>query len=233
MQSLSAEKLLAVWETGRAQHPLDRALTLLAAATPGTGRDALAELTIGERDARLLQLRTLLLGQRAEGFAECPRCAERVEFPLDTGAFVQPQEVSESEREIEVDGTIVRFRLPNSRDLAAVVAAIDSTDALAALTERCLGQQNLPNETVAAVSRAMLAADPQAEISLQLTCPACRHRWDALFDVADFFWSEISAQAERLLREIDALARAYGWTEREILRLSAQRRQTYLELAAA
>jgi hypothetical protein len=35
------------------------------------------------------------------------------------------------------------------------------------------------------------------------------------------------------LREIDALARVYGWSEREILNLPARRRQTYLELITA
>jgi hypothetical protein len=79
----------------------------------------------------------------------------------------------------------------------------------------------------------MLAADPAAEISLRLTCPACAYEWELLFDIAEFFWTEISAQAQRLVREIDALARAYGWTEREILSLPAQRRQTYLEMLAA
>lgn len=233
MQNLSAEKLLAVWETGRAQHALDRALTLLVAATPGTSRDVLADLTIGERDARLLQLRALVVGSPGAGFAECPRCAERIEFPLETGSFVQPMEVGTAEREIEVNGAILRFRLPTSRDLAAVVSADDSATALSVLLERCVDRADLPNDALAALSRAMLAADPQAEILLALSCPACGHAWEALFDIADFFWSEISARAERLLREIDTLARAYGWTEREILNLSAQRRQTYLELVAA
>jgi hypothetical protein len=79
----------------------------------------------------------------------------------------------------------------------------------------------------------MLEADPQAEIILRLTCPACGHQWELLFDIADFFWTEIAVQAQRLLREIDTLARAYGWTEREILSLPAQRRQSYLEMLAA
>jgi hypothetical protein len=89
------------------------------------------------------------------------------------------------------------------------------------------------DETIVALSRAMLEVDPQAEITFHLTCPACAHEWDLLFDITDFFWTEISVQAQRLLREIDALARAYGWTEREILNLPAQRRQTYLEMLAA
>ena len=288
MQRLSAEKILALWESGRPQHALDRALTILAAASPGATRAALADLSIGERDARLLQLRAMVIGPRAEGFAECPRCQERVEFPLDTAlegrARSRPSDVS-APCEIETNGTTIRFRLPTSRDLAHVVTAPDASQALLSLLERCILSPNdtsspdchpeprrrrgtsqtlsdhtkpdsdpigpearslgalrqpqddkareLPDETIEAISRAMLEADPQAEIILQLTCPACAHEWNLLFDIADFFWTELSVQAQRLLREIDTLARVYGWTEREILNLPAQRRQTYLELVAA
>ena len=52
---LSPEKILDVWEAGRQQHELDRALTLLTAAS-GLSRDELADLTIGERDARFRAL---------------------------------------------------------------------------------------------------------------------------------------------------------------------------------
>lgn len=237
MQSLSPDKILAVWELGRAQHELDRALTLLATAAPGLSRDELADLPIGERDAHLLRLRTLVLGSSAMGYAECPRCAERVEFPLDTAALLQPKELTTRPHEIEMGGTRVRFRLPTSRDLAAVVAARDELQALRGLIARCVTAvdppNELPNETVEALSRAMLEADPQAEITLAFCCPACGHGWEMLFDIAHFFWNEIGAEARRILREIDALARAYGWSEPEILSLSARRRESYLEMVAA
>jgi hypothetical protein len=247
MQSLSPEQILAVWERGRPQHALDRALTILAAATPEASRAALADLPIGERDARLLQLRALVFGPRAEAFAECPNCTERVEFPLDTSTLDERKRVSPEgnastyrttapgsyETDANGNGNLLRFRLPTSRDLVEVVTAADDGEALRLLVQRCSGQKDLPNESIAALSRAMLEADPQAEITLRLTCPACGHEWDLLFDIAEFLWRELSAQAHRLLREIDTLARAYGWTEREILNLPAQRRQTYLEMLAA
>ena len=49
-------------------------------------------------------------------------------------------------------------------------------------------------------------------------------------DVAAFFWTELNAWAVRLLREIHALASAYGWREADILALSPKRRDLYLEL---
>jgi predicted RNA-binding Zn-ribbon protein involved in translation (DUF1610 family) len=236
MRRLSAEKILAVWEAGQQQHELDRALTLLAAALPSRSREELADLSIGERDARLLQLRTLVLGPTATGFAECPQCGERVEFPIDTAALAQPKELATAPHQIEVDGTRVRFRLPTSRDLAEVVAAPDASHGLRRLIERCViengSTDELPNETVEALSRAMLEADPPAEIIVAFSCPGCGQRWEMLFDIAHFFWNEITVQARRLFREIDALARVYGWSEREILGLSERRRQSYLEVIA-
>ncbi|HXI74354.1 MAG TPA: hypothetical protein VNG94_02120, partial [Pyrinomonadaceae bacterium] len=83
-----------------------------------------------------------------------------------------------------------------------------------------------------AVAKRMAEADPQADLRLDLSCPACGHRWQALFDIDSFFWSEINAWAQRVLTEVHALASAYGWRERDILDLSPRRRQFYLGLVS-
>ncbi len=236
-RSLSPEKILDVWETGRQQHELDRALTLLSAAYPGVSRDELADLTIGERDGRLLRVRELILGTGAAAISECPQCEERVEFPLDTSTLLQAEEIAETSHEVAVDGTHVRFRLPTSRDLAEAVAVPDQPLGVRRLIERCVIEPHvvdeLSDEIAEALSQAVLKADPRAEIIISLGCPNCGRKWELLFDIAHFFWPEIAAQAQRLVCEIDVLARAYGWTEREILSLPARRRRTYLEMLAA
>jgi hypothetical protein len=56
MQPLSAWELLTVWEQGLAKPPVQRALMLLAAASPGESLDELAGLSIGQRDGRLSRL---------------------------------------------------------------------------------------------------------------------------------------------------------------------------------
>lgn len=71
------------------------------------------------------------------------------------------------------------------------------------------------------------------EILLDLNCPECGAHWQLLFDVVNFLWVEIAASAKRLLLEIHALAKTYGWTERYILTLSDVRRQSYLEMINA
>ena len=80
------------------------------------------------------------------------------------------------------------------------------------------------------VCRAMSQVDPFGDIRLTLECPACRRSWELMFDIGAFVWREIDAWARRLLREIHALAKAYGWSEHSILEMSAERRSAYLEL---
>ena len=129
------------------------------------------------------------------------------------------------------------FRLPNSLDVKAAQA--DDVDATRQrLLRRCVlsaslgGVQrpvdNLPGEVVAAIVERMEQADPQANVRLAHSCPACGHGWQAIFDIARFFWSEIEAWAHRILREVHILAAAYGWHEADILAMSPGRRQVYL-----
>ena len=91
----------------------------------------------------------------------------------------------------------------------------------------------LPEEVVSAVGAGMAEADPQAEIKIAMTCPACSHEWAAVFDVLPYLWGEIEDWAQRLLREVHALPVAYGWGEREILAMSSLRRRMYLDMVGA
>ena len=230
MQRLSAEKILAVWEAGRPQHALDRALTILAAASPEASREALADLSIGERDARLLQLRTLVLGPRAEGFAECPRCAERVEFPLDTAAFTPRPEgrlprVQTLCDEIEMNGSTVRFRLPTSRDLAEVVAAPDSSQGLRRLVASCVFTPNelptLPDESCRKPSAAPCSKPIRRRKSCSvLPVPLAAMSGNCFSISRNFSGPRLPRRRSASCARSTLLARAYGWTEREILRPS-------------
>jgi hypothetical protein len=245
MRALSPAQILDVWEAAASQHPLDRALTLLAAAGDGVRRQDLAALAIGERDRGLWELRERTFGPDVEGLTRCPACGERaaVQFRVsDVRAPSAGPNGREHEHELTAGEWTLRFRLPDSRDLAAVVATGDGETQLEThLAARCLlraeragGEappEQVPAEAWDAVQNRMAELDPQAEVRFDLSCPACSHRWAELFDIAGFLWAELSALARRLLREVDVLARCYGWGEQEILRLSAARRSAYLELA--
>jgi hypothetical protein len=240
VRRLFAHDLLQIWEAGRDRHPVDRALIVLDAAYPESGWDELADLGVGARDARLLAVRARTFGPTLEGFAACPRCTEGLQFGMAAADLLAPAATEEHILELDAEGVSLRFRLPNSRDLGAAVAREDPAAARALLVRRCvLGAtrdgrsvpaDDLPDGVVSALARRMGELDPQAEIELDLHCPACDNRWPAHFDIVAFLWSEVVTHAGRLLREVDALARAYGWREADILSMSPGRRRSYIEL---
>ena len=229
MRALSATELLRVWERGSGQVPVQRALTMLAAACPEASPDSLAALTIGQRDTRLLALRELTFGSAVTGLADCPACGDKVELAFDCSE-IRPATDAEPPVELAMpaNGRDVRFRLPTSADLLAV-------NGHQQLLERCLlgGGDPLPENVARAVAGKMASADPMAEVQLALRCPGCGHQWEELFDIVAFLWREISAAARRLLREVHTLASAYGWPESEILALGPARRRAYLEMVGA
>jgi hypothetical protein len=239
MRALSAGDIVLAWEAGREKHPVDRAMILLTLACPHLSSTALRELTVGQRNARLLTLRQQMQGPLAECFVKCPRCNEPLEFTVDTGAIPQP-EPEMRDGQLAVDGFVVRFRLPNSLDLAVAARSGSIQQGRTVLLERCIVQvdrnsqeivvQNMPDQLIQAVAEAMVEQDPQAETKMALTCSACQHNWTMLFDIVSFFWTEIERQAKRLLREVHILASTYGWREADILALSPMRRHYYLEL---
>lgn len=239
MRSLSASELLEVWERGAGEHSVDRALTLLSACC-GESRTTLAGLSIGWRDARLLEIYECLFGASLEAFAECPECGERLEYRLSVGELASPPATEETPLMLETEEISLRLRLPNSLDLRAVSGCSDVEAARKLLLERCVvevegatGMQlgNLPEATLDKIASCLAKADPQAETLVDLTCCACRHSWQVLLEIEIFLWVKITALAKRLLREVHALAQAYGWREHDILALTARRRQAYLEMA--
>jgi len=239
MRELSASELLSAWERGLAQSPIERALTLLAAANPESAPDTMARLSIGQRDAQLLTLREWMFGSQLNSLASCPGCGEQLELAFDVSDIRASQSQQDQALATSVAGYEVDMRLPNSLDLAAI-AGHNSTEARRLLLDRCVVRvqregadaplDQLPEEVKTTISERMALADPQADVELALTCPACGHQWQAVFDVAAFFWNEINAWAIRLLREIHAIASAYGWREADIVALSPMRRQLYLDM---
>ena len=254
MQSLSARNLLAVWERGLGQSSVRQAVALLALVSPETAPEALATLSIGRGHARLLSLRELLFGPQLVSLALCPQCAQRLELLFQVADIRAGHDDPQPEiLTVEADGYAAAFRLPTSEDLAAVHTdheqSREATAAGQALLSRCLldvrhadGEQSLASDVslvdlspalVAAITETMEQADPQANVELDLTCTECGHHWLAAFDIVSYLWSEVDNWARRVLREVHTLASAYGWSEGDILTMSAQRRQCYLEMIGA
>jgi len=232
--------LLDVWEEGRTGSPVARALTLLRLAFPDSGREERESTCIGRRDAALIQLRTRLFGPEIVSVATCPTCGERVEITFQTDDILVPGAAdAEGPGSLEVDGFLLTYRLPASRDLLAVQGASDVNEASRQVLGGCLlsavfreepvSFSQLPESVIDALAARFAEDDPQADVQLSLCCPECEEKWDLVFDIASFLWTEVEAVAERLLLEVHILAFNYGWSERDILSLPAARRQFYLQ----
>lgn len=243
MRSLTAPELLGAWEAGHPHSGPGRALALLCEAWPERSPEALARLPVGVRDSLLLAVREQTFGPEVSGLAPCPACGEQVELSFTVGDIqVAPEAPVPDALSVVHEGYSVRFRLPDSRDLAALTAG-QGGDGRRLLLARCLVEAHrdgarvegaeLPEAVVRAVADAMEAVDPQARVELATACPACGHAWAVTFDIVEFFWREVEAWAQRTLREVHALAHAYGWSEERILAMSPWKRQRYLEMAGA
>jgi hypothetical protein len=241
MRSLSEAELLRIWEVALPQHPIERALTILATVLPETSRDQLLALGIGQRDTYLLTVRQATFGEHLASYAECPACQEHLEFAFTVAdVLVTEQPGAGQLYEAQIENYLIRFRPPNSGDLIPIVRCPDPAMAYHLLLQRCVVQtlQNgediplttVPEGVLPKIAECISECDAQAEILFMLSCPACHHTWSICFDIVSFLWSEICVQAKRLLREVHLLARAYGWSEAAILSMSTARRQFYLEM---
>lgn len=230
MQPLSAVQLLEVWEAGRHRHPVDRAMLLHALAVPDTPPERVADEPLGHRNAALLRLRLGTFGPRMRAYLDCEECGTRLEFGVDVAALLPEHDGVAS---VTVGG--LAFRLPTSRDLAAIVDEVDVDRAGKRLLRRCLIEpdRRVDDATLESVLEdvevALEESDPGAHVSVDVRCDVCGHRCDIPFDIVGILWEEVEARAARLLDEVHLLAHAYGWSESEILELSDTRRAAYLE----
>jgi len=246
-----AEALLWAWEEGEDASPGERGLILLGLAAPSLAEEDRNSLTVGRRDAILIDIFERLFGEVATALADCPGCSEELEFdiPLAEIRVSAPPDRPDRFR-LTWSGHEIAYRLPQSRDLAALGAEPGNRAAASAarsLAERCILAIDDADGTPAgltllsgaapaleaAIAASVAEADPQAVVALAFDCPSCARHWQSPFDIVEFLWRRLDAMARGLLREVHVLASHYGWGEREIVLLSPRRRRHYLRLIGA
>ena len=229
MRAFSNSDMLQLWERGQTLHPLDQGLLALAVARSESTLDGLADLPLGARNRALAELRSANFGSRMSGWVACSACGEKLEFELDCMELIAG--AADAADSVVVDG--LSYRLPTSRDLALAARERGADAAALRLVEQCLlsaGAEEISLAQVEEVGERMALADPLAEPQLQFVCALCGHAWEELLDLASFLWVELDARVRRMLVDVHTLASAYGWSEREILSFSEQRRALYLEM---
>lgn len=243
MRSLTGSELLQVWENGLQSSQTERSLALLKYASSKEDINP-ATLSIGRRDARLLQLRKWMFGSKLLNTAVCPACGEKVEWENDVNDFMlQHSHDAVPDFQITVDDFELRFRLPVSSDMKRLQKDYTDEENELILLRQCVLEitrdnvtclvDDLPRYVLDVVEERISREDAQADITVLLACPACAHEWLSHFDIQSYLWTEINAWAKNMIQEVYVLARHFGWSEHDILNMSPQRRQLYLQMIFA
>ncbi|MCH7575302.1 MAG: hypothetical protein IIA59_09275 [Candidatus Marinimicrobia bacterium] len=225
---------------GQCRSLTERSLTAINFAFPEKSWEELVAMPIGGRDQYLLAMYEICFGDSIAGVSDCPRCDEEIELTIPVGqvrsadAAFEPATISVNEGQYQV-----RCRLPDSSNLLAIAPSQDLEEARRSLIEHCIvsstykkktiSAHRLPAYVLKAVADRILQEDQQAEMLLEVHCPACNHAWEIHFDISYYFWNSLTKSAGALLWEVHVLAKAYGWKEGEILAMNAWRRHQYLK----
>jgi hypothetical protein len=237
----TAAILLRAWESGAALAPLDRAPSLLHSLGAVAVSVQTDELTVGQCDARLFELRRAMFGEMLEVVTTCPTCQTEVELTLALGELQPPvREGPVPPLTVQANGYTLLCRIPCNEDLRAL-AYRSGEVTLRDLLEQCVldasspegppvAPRELPEATVEAIVEALAETDPGAHTALRVRCP-CGSEWVDELDIRNVVWSDLTEWVGRTLIEVHQLAQAYGWSEEEILAMSGWRRRWYLEAA--
>jgi hypothetical protein len=237
----TAATLLRAWESGAAAASDDRATSLLHSLGALAAGVRVDELTVGQCDARLLELRRALFGEMLEAVATCPACRTEVDVTVLLGELQPPFCADPGPAlTVQADGYTLTCRIPRNEDLR-VLARRQGEVRLRDLLERCMLEASspggspvalpeLPEATVEAVVGALADSDPGAQTVLRIRCP-CGSEWTDELDIRGVVWSDLTEWVGQALTQVHLLARAYGWSEADILQMSGWRRRWYLEAA--
>lgn len=247
---MNAAQWLDAWERSTGLPPALQPCALLAPLLP-PDEPGPETWPLGLRDAALLDLHVALFGPALNAATPCPACHESLDLALDARQLrVAPTPTTpagapaDSEADcLQHEGWRVHWRLPTSLDLAAAAAAADDSTARRRLLQRCVRSAEhagaamdalaLPPPLVRRLAQVLNDADPQALVELALHCPACSHDWTEIFDIGAYLVARVGLWAAQTQDQVHLLARAYGWTEDETLRLSPARRSAYIERVLA
>jgi hypothetical protein len=221
------EALIALSEAAERMPSASWSEAALAQAYPGLPTEALRALPVGERDRALMALRSTLDAGPMRSEPVCATCGETFEIEITAAdiGLAPDQARPETPR----DGPV---RAVTLGDLIAVEGIADAEAAARALAAR-IGAAELYDTAPDELGAQIEALDPAADIWLSAPCPECGARTDLAIDPVYFLALELRARRDTLLRDVATLARAFHWSEADILALPATRRAFYLAAARA
>lgn len=208
---------------------------LLERAFPQARRDDILALPVGTRDRLVLALRQTLVAGPMRAEPVCGACGETYEIAIDPSELGLGGEAPWADpgaRTVRVGDTPVALRPVCLGDVLSIEAVADPVHAARLLAARVAGEAaaGLP---AAALGEALEALDPAADVWIATECHECGAGQSVAFDPVPFVARELHQLAQGVLRDVVDIARAFHWSERDILALSDRRRAFYVAEALA
>ncbi|SHF99450.1 hypothetical protein SAMN02745157_3300 [Kaistia soli DSM 19436] len=200
----------------------------VADAAGPIGFEAAEALSIGDREVLLRAIHAATFGALIETQVACSDdCGETIAFGLDLDLLSEmPPEPGPMHR-IRLGARTIACRVPTGADIRRALSHNGS--AAESLALACTDGKVGASEELA---RALAELDPNAECTLSLACPNCGRTSTLWLDAFELLRRAI-AEEGGIMRQVDRLARAYGWSEAAILDLPRDRRRRYCSLVAA
>lgn len=228
MAVLSPAYLIESWSLDRRVPDHRRLAALLEGAAGPEVRDE----SLGVRNRRLLELHRDLVGGEIEARVTCAHCQTQNEFEVPSEAILAaPCPGPDGRVRLREGGRRFDFRLPRLSDLESVAQLGEAIPA--ALFKLCCLNGEPPAELAERLGRKFEALDPAANIVVAITCAGCERPIAATVDLAIFVARGLDRLVDGLMRDVDVIAAAYGWTEETIFALPPARRARYVAMIAS
>jgi len=180
-------------------------------------------LPVGVRTAALLRT---ALGEAGtlQRVVRCRACLERSEIELPLSELPPPPC---DPLQLEVDGEPWMLRLPSGADQRAWQLA--GVEPLAVAQSLLLTPRELRPDLLPRLADAMHEHDPLTDFHVATQCVNCEAGILAPLDLEHIALGVLAGAQRRVLDDVHRLARAYHWSEAQILALPAWRCAAYLE----
>jgi len=193
-------------------------------------------LTAFDRDRLLAAVYRRGFTDRIESTVACTACGDRFDLNFSLDQLIASLESQRSDGGAEADGYVhttdgAVFRLPNGRE-ECLAATLPQQEARGLLRKAIVSDSSRP-VSAAELDSLLERAAPLLDLDMDAMCPECARNQRVRFSMQTYLLESLLKERRRLVSDIHRVARAYGWSRREILELPRSERRQHVELIEA
>lgn len=259
MRPVTGEDEAALLDAPRHLLPAEKTTLILTRLLDSIGtlspvsENHVRQLTIGDRERLVFAICISTFSEEMDLVSRCPfeECGALSEMTLNLNDLVYFKLGNKPANEFEFkaltnDGPLtVHFRIPTGYDQEKAGQQLTTNPNAPVeqeLIEACILEVHnnkgkiIPHQHLLQVLKPQLEAawsalDPASDPFSKINCPECNRDYTALLDGLQLLSTGLENRGD-LFEQVHRLARVYHWSEGEVLSLTFDRRQRYLDIAS-